>query len=439
MAHAEPRDVGELIACLRDARGRTLALLEDLDDEQWLGPELASVNPPLWEIGHVAWFQERWTLRHLRGRPALRADADELYDSAAVAHDTRWRLALPTRARTLDYVADVLAAVERELASRDALDARERYFHLLALFHEDMHGEAFVYTRQTLGYREPAVGDEDGEQAPVPDDTGARRAPGGGPCPGDVELPGGVFRLGAEPADAERHFVFDNEQWAHEVRVAPFRMARAPVTQAEFRAFVEDRGYERRELWSDAGWEWRVKEDARQPKYWKRDPRGTWLRRHHERWVPLEDHLPAHHVNAHEAEAFCRWAGRRLPTEAEWEFAAGPALHPWGDEPPTPGRAHLDLRRSGPCEVGACPDGDSPYGLRQMTGNVWEWTASEFGPYPGFAPGPYREYSEPWFGWHRVLRGGAFATRSRLLRNTWRNFYTPDRRDVLAGFRTCAL
>ncbi len=407
-----------LLASLRDARARTLSLLEDLDDEQWFGPELEIVNPPIWELGHVAWFQERWCLRHLFGLASLRTDADALYDSAAIPHDVRWQLGFPDRAGTLAYAAGVLERVERTLAQ--APD--EPYFHELALFHEDMHGEAFVYTRQTLGY------------APPP--CSAPHVPGGGPRPGDVEIEGGTFHLGARPGTG---FVFDNEQWAHEVRLAPFRMARAPVTQAEFRAFVEERGYERRELWSADGWSWCARAGARQPVYWRREPGGSWSRRRYDRWVPLEEHLPVHFVNAYEAEAYCRWAGRRLPSEAEWECAAGPARFPWGDGPPTEAHAQLDLASDEPCEVGAHPLGDTSRGLRQMLGNVWEWTATAFAPYPGFVPGPYGEYSEPWFGDHRVLRGGAFATRARLLRNTWRNFYRPHRRDVLAGFRTCAL
>jgi iron(II)-dependent oxidoreductase len=149
------------------------------------------------------------------------------------------------------------------------------------------------------------------------------------------------------------------------------------------------------------------------------------------------------HVNWYEADAYCRWAGRRLPTEAEWEAAAaGPdpkRRFPWGDEPPDPTRANLDGTALGCCDVAACPAGDSGFGCRQMFGNVWEWTASDFGPYPGFVPDPYKEYSQPWFGTHKVLRGGAWPTRARLLRTTWRNFYTPDRRDVWAGFRTCAV
>src|SRR5262249_43013236 len=158
------------------------------------------------------------------------------------------------------------------------------------------------------------------------------------------------------------------------------------------------------------------------------------------------------HVNWYEAEAYCRLAKRRLPTEAEWEMAAsgeptadgrGVAEHkrryPWGDEPPTPERANLDWRGGGCVSVNALPAGGSAFGVRQMIGNVWEWTATDFGPYQGFEPGPYKEYSAPWFGDHKVLRGGCWATRSRLVRNAYRNFYKPDRRDVWAGFRTCGL
>jgi iron(II)-dependent oxidoreductase len=174
------------------------------------------------------------------------------------------------------------------------------------------------------------------------------------------------------------------------------------------------------------------------------------LRVHYGELVPLAEHQPVIHVSWHEAQAYCAFANRRLPTEAEWELAASgepdgsggiaptKRLFPWGNEPPAPEHAHLDLESDGCCDVGAFARGDSAFGCRQMIGNVWEWTSSDFGPYPGFVVDPYREYSQPWFGTHKVLRGGCFATRARLLRNTWRNFYMPDRRDVLAGFRTCA-
>jgi iron(II)-dependent oxidoreductase len=214
------------------------------------------------------------------------------------------------------------------------------------------------------------------------------------------------------------------------------------VTQQEFAAFVEADGYRRRELWSDAGWAWREKSAATHPVYWERDGKGGWLRRDFDRRVPLEPHRPVLHVCWHEAEAYCRWAGRRLPTEAEWELAASgfeKRRFPWGDDDPTPERANLDALAAGCADVGAFAAGYGPFGCRQMLGNVWEWTADDFGPYPGFVPDPYREYSQPWFGTHKVLRGGCRVTRGRLLRNSWRNYYTPDRRDVWAGFRTCAV
>ena len=378
----------------------------------------------------MAWFQEYWTLRHLGRRAPILPNGDDLYDSATVPHDVRWSIALPDRARTLAYTRAVLDGIDDRLARIRELDVDERYFHLLALYHEDMHGEAFVYLRQTCGYPPPAVLSDQPAKGDVTTEDDR-------PPSGDVEVPGGLWRLGAEPL-RNSSFVFDNEQWSHEVVIPPFRISRTAVTQRAFRDFVTDGGYAWPEFWTEEGWRWRSALQAHHPVYWRPEPGGTWSRRRYDVWVPLEENLPVHFVNAHEADAFCGWAGRRLPTEAEWECAAGPARFPWGDEPPTPEHAQLDLRADGPYDVRGHAAGDSPFGVRQMIGNVWEWTATDFAPYPGFAPGPYREYSEPWFGTHRVLRGGAFATRARLLRRTFRNFYTPDRRDVLAGFRTCA-
>ncbi len=418
--------LGEL---LEDARRRTLGLVEDLDDGQLMGEQLAIVNPLLWEIGHVAWFQEKWSLRHLRGEAPIHDQADALYDSMAIAHDLRWDLPLFDRRATLAYMGRVLDRV-LELLERSSgeLGNDEVYFHLLPLFHEDMHAEAFAYSRQTHGYPAPA--------AAVYGIAG--ETPRGGPLPGDVEIVGGRFELGARPDAA---FVFDNEKWTHPVEVAPFRIARATVTQSELAAFIDDGGYRRREWWSAAGWAWRQQEDARHPVYWRRNG-DRWQRRSFDRWVDLEAHLPAVHVCWFEAEAYCRWAGRRLPSEAEWELAAGGGgkrTYPWGEEADACGRANLDGSRGGTLEVGALEDGDSRFGCRQMMGNVWEWTAADFGPYPGFVADPYEEYSRPWFGDHKVLRGGCWATRLRMLRNTWRNFYQPHRRDVWAGFRTCAV
>jgi iron(II)-dependent oxidoreductase len=428
------RDPHEVAQWVREARRRTFELVGDLSPDRLMGPRLAIVNPLRWEIGHVAWFQENWVLRYALGEEPLRKDGDALWDSGAIPHETRWDLPLPSLEETTAYMREVCDRVVDRLLTAPSPDLL--YLALYTVFHEDMHDEAFTSTRQTLGYAAPQLEAHRSES-----DLG------GGPFPGDAAIPGGRFVLGA---DQGQTFVFDNEKWAHEREIAAFAIARAPVTQSEYAGFVEDRGYQRQELWSEAGWRWRAAVDTEHPAYWRRAD-GGWQRRHFDVWVGLEPHKPVIHVNWFEAEAYCRWAGRRLPTEVEWEAAASleadprerrlsarKRLFPWGDDPPTPERANLDARAMGCLDVGALPHGDSAFGCRQMIGNVWEWTDDDFLPYPGFVPDMYADYSQPWFRTHKVLRGGCWGTRSRLLRNTWRNFYTPDRRDVWAGFRTCA-
>jgi len=457
--------VKELVATMRDFRERLLSLVNDLDEQQMIGPRIAIVNPPLWEIGHVAWTQEFWTLRHLRKERPILEHGDRLYNSTDVAHDTRWELLLPSRTDTLAYMNEVLERCIAGIDGKSELSPDEFYFYWLTTFHEGMHAEARAYTRQTLGYQPPpflkptAVTDVD------------QRA-----CLGDVEIPGGRFTIGATQ---DFPFVFDNEKWAHEIEIKPFRIARAPVTNGEFLEFVEEGGYRERRYWSDDGWRWLESGGAPQleqsfakffsktlnepmeltafnerldhPVYWHPLDNGRWQQRVYNRYVLLNEDLPVLHVSWYEAEAFCNWSGRRLPKESEWEVAAsgefaanGAQLserrrhYAWGDQPPRAELANLDWRNSGPVGVGAYPGGDSAFGCRQMIGNVWEWTADEFQAYPGFTVDPYKEYSKPWFGTHKVLRGGCWATSSLLIRNTWRNFYTPDRRDVWAGFRTCA-
>jgi iron(II)-dependent oxidoreductase len=419
-------DPSILAAELTASRARSRHITADLDGERLLGPKLRIVNPPLWEIGHMAWFQEFWCLRHrsagVPGESILRG-ADALYDSAKVAHDTRWTLPLPSLDATRNYLAEVLALVLRRL-EREPENADLHYFIQLAAFHEDMHAEAFHYTRQTLGY---------------PDPMPARKStPDAALGSGDAGLPGGLFLLGAGQSDG---FVFDNEKWAHEVRIAPFRMARTAVSNAEFLEFVAAQGYLRREFWDAEGWAWRESSSLDAPRYWVRSGSG-WNARRFDRTVPLEGTHPVLHVNWHEAQAYCRFAGRRLPTEAEWEYAASldqagaKRRYPWGEAAPAAGLANLE--GSGTVPTAALADGRSASGCLQLIGNAWEWTESPFEPYPGFTVDPYKEYSQPWFGTHKVLRGGSFASSRRLLRNTWRNFYTPDRGDIFAGFRTCA-
>jgi iron(II)-dependent oxidoreductase len=345
----------QLIADLQAARAKTRRLVDDLAGERELGPKLAIVNPPRWEVGHVGWFQEFWVLRRgSEARPSILPKADALYNSATVPHDTRWQLPLPAYRDTITYRDEVLEKVLEQLRRGDA----DPYFAELALRHEEMHAEAFHYTRQTLGY-------------PAPDGLGIALKVL--PDEKDLEAPGGLYYLGAKKGEG---FAFDNEKWSHPVLLEPFRIGRRLVTNAEYAGFVKAGG--------------------NPPAYW----RDGELRRF-DRWIPIPPGEPVMHVSWHDAQAYCKWAGRRLPTEAEWECAAMSGL--------------------------------------DMLGSVWQWTSSTFLPYPGYVRDPYKEYSEPWFGTHKVLRGGSFTTPPGEARARFRNFYTPDRRDIFAGFRTCAL
>ncbi|WP_290648168.1 selenoneine synthase SenA [Aquisalimonas sp.] len=428
----------ELIRILDDARRRTLDLTRDLTGDRQFGPNLSIVNPPLWEVGHVGFFHDYFALRTLYGLPDYQQpDAERLYDSSSIHHDDRWDLPLPTMQGTLDYLESVRNAMVERLPGGEATEAQS-YVYQLTILHEDMHAEAFTYTRQTLGYPPPEF--TDGVTPPEAEITGT--------LPGDAEVPGGAHQLGS---DASVPFRFDNEKQPHTVEVPGFAIARAPVTNSEYQAFVEDAGYQRPELWSKAGWQWRQEREQEAPLYWRRRGAG-WEQRWFDRWLPLAPHHPVCFVSLYEAQAYCCWAGRRLPTEAEWEVAAsrvptpdnralepGKRLYPWGDAPPSPSLVNMDGHRLGCVDVAAFPEGDSALGCRQMLGNVWEWTSSLFKPYPGFETDLYKDYSKPWFkeGRH-VLRGGAWATRSRLVHNGHRNYFTPDRNDIFAGFRTCA-
>jgi iron(II)-dependent oxidoreductase len=421
-----------LIDHMQDARAHTLTLIQGLDAEQLMGPKLATVNPLRWEIGHAAYFYEYWVLRQHLGLAPILATADRLYDSIGIAHDDRWDLPLPSLEDTLAYMQAVLDEVRSQL-ERNGPDPERDYLVEYGIYHEDMHTEAFTYTRQTLAYPTPAIGT-------LRDDRMHGR------LDGDAQIPGGVFRLGAAPEDG---FAFDNEKWAHEVEVQPFAIARAAVSNAEYAAFVEAGGYRDTRYWDEAGRNWLGASGLEHPCYWRRAG-DAWEMRRFDTWERLVPDAAVIHVCWHEARAYCRWAGRRLPTELEWEVAAAgepdasgvlaptKRRYPWGDEAPSPERANLDGRALGSLAVGALPEGDSAFGCRQMIGNTWEWTADDFAPYPGFTPDMYADYSQPLFGNTKVLRGGGWATRGRMIRNTWRTYYGPERNDVFAGFRTCA-
>jgi len=416
----------ELITQLKDARQRTLDLVAGLSYEQLMGPKnLAIINPLPWEIGHTAYFHELWCLRHRHQMDSFLNTADSLYDSININHDDRWDLPIPPLPEIYDYMDKVLNR-EIELLEAENGSPESIYLYRYALFHEDMHTEAFTYTRQTLSHPAPSLTPE--PELPVP----------AGGLDGDVHVPACEYQLGARPEDG---FCFDNEKLAHAVEIETFDIARAPVTNTQYLEFVEADGYNNRDYWDKDGWNWKNGRQLEHPVYWRKD-NSQWQQRHFDAWLTLAEHQPVIHVSWYEAQAWCRWAGRRLPTEAEWELAASGTdknYFPWGNDEPTKQHVNMDSRVLGCIDVAALPESDSVYGCRQMLGNVWEWTDTTFQPFKGFTSDMYEDYSQPLFDITKVLRGGAWTTRSRMIRNTWRNYYGPDRNDVFSGFRTCAI
>jgi ergothioneine biosynthesis protein EgtB len=380
-------------AALLDARARTLRLAQDF--RAALGPEphlpyAAELNPPLWELGHVAWFQEWWISRNpergrgvqadpgVRRTASLLPQADAWYDSSRVAHRTRWDLPLPDTQRTSQYLEQTLAATLERLDAlpHDAGDDALYFFRLTAL-HEQMHAEAAAYMGESLGI---AVAEM--EHAPT-------AAPGQ-----ELKVAAQAFTLGS----AGPGFHFDNELQALACDVAAFAIDAEPVTWGAFLPFVEEGGYDDARWWTPEGAAWLAHQSARRPAGLRRNASG-WERMRQGAWRVVREDEVAVHLSAHEADAWCRWAGRRLPTEAEWECAALAA----------PGF---------------------------LWGHAWEWTGSAFQPYAGFAPHPYQDYSQPWFGTRRVLRGASPATAPAIAHARYRNFFPPQRRDVPAGFRS---
>ena len=371
----------QLIQKLADARGRLKSLMDCLPAGGWLGPRAEHLNPPLWEYGHIVWFQERWCLRAQDDGSfagSMLDTADALYDSSNVAHATRWDLRLLEPAAVDEYAARVADAIASRL--RNGLSNALAYFAELCVYHELMHVEAWWMAFQDLGYAPPVQLDATGAHS-------AQRLP----------FPAGEVELGSGPDEG---FIFDNEKWRHALTVPAFDIDATPVSEASFAAFVDAGGYQQHEKWSAAGRAWLQASGARHPLYW-RQKNGGWQVRRFDRWTPLVADAPMRHINRYEAEACAAWVGRRLPTAGQWVRAAA-----------------------------------APVFCRGM---VWEWLGDMFVPYPGFSPDPYCDYSQPWFHTHGELRGGGPVTDLALKRPGFRNFYQPHRRDPFAGFRTASL
>ena len=413
----------QLISALEDARQRTLGLVATFSRAELERVHSPLMSPLAWDLGHIAAFEDLWLVHRYGGRPLLHAELLDVYDAMETPRAGRGELPFLRADEALEYLAQVR---EQTLDVVDERGFGDGVLHELVLRHEQQHNETMLQTMQ-LARLDPALADHTPPRVPPAPVTGLEL----------IEVPGGECTLGAPPIG----FAYDNERPRHRTDVGNFKIGRHPVTNASYLRFVEGGGYERREWWSDEGWAWKEEYDITRPGGWAPDHAAEWRLGALE---PLDPGRPVVHVSWFEADAFARAHGLRLPSEAEWEKAAtwdeqtGVARPlPWGNEATVPGvHANVDLSQPGPSPAGSYPDGASPYGVLGLIGDVWEWTASEFGAYPGFRANPYREYSEPFFGaGFRVLRGGSWATRARVSTPTFRNWDFPQRRQIFSGFR----
>jgi gamma-glutamyl hercynylcysteine S-oxide synthase len=436
---------------LTDARQRTTLLTDSVDEDDLVRQHSPLMSPLVWDLAHIANQEELWLLREVGGRDPMHPEIDPLYD--AFEHPRSERPTLPllppgearaygheVRGRVLDLLDRATFAGPRRPEAGGGFPRRPEAgggfprllgdgfaFGMIAQ-HEAQHDETMLITHQIR------------QGAPVL----AASSPGPAPAdvlrlPAEVLVPGGPFTMGtsAEP------WALDNERPAHTVEVAPFYLDTTPVTCGAYAQFIADGGYEEPRWWTAAGWEHRQQAGLTAPLYWRRDG-GQWTRRVFGRPELVRPDEPVVHVSWYEADAYARWAGRRLPTEAEWEKAArfDPATgltrrYPWGNADPEASLANLGQAFLRPAPAGSYPAGAAPCGARQLIGDVWEWTSSDFGPYPGFEAWPYKEYSEVFFGpEYKMLRGGSFAVSPVVGRATFRNWDYPIRRQIFAGFRT---
>lgn len=432
-----------LAEALGGARTRTLDLLAPLDDADLRRQHSPIMSPLVWDLAHVGNYEEQWLVRAVADRAPIDPSLDDLYDAFRHPRPNRPALPLLGPVEAQRYLTEVR---DRALDVLDDLDldapgplVSDGYVYAMVLQHEHQHDETMLATLQLMdgpGYR-PA----DALHLPGPAEQVRPVDP-----EAKVSVPGGTYLVGTSTDPS----AYDNERPAHTVDLPPFEIDAFPVTNERYLAFIGDGGYREQRWWTAEGWAWKESEAAECPLFWSREGGGSWsrLRFGWREDVPAGE--PVQHVSWYEADAFARWAGRRLPTEAEWEVVASAAPdggrrhYPWGEGPATERHANLWTaavgaggRRFGPAPIGSLPSGASSLGVEHMIGDVWEWTSSDFDAYPGFASFPYREYSEVFLGGdYKVLRGGSWATHPGAARNTFRNWDHPVRRQIFSGFRT---
>jgi iron(II)-dependent oxidoreductase len=410
---------------LEEARRRTFALVASVSDADLERVQSPLMSPLVWDLAHIAAYEDLWLVHRYGERPLLRDDLAAMYDAFETPRAVRGHLPLLDSAQAREYLEEVRS---RTLEVIDDRGIGDGLLHEMVLRHEHQHDETMLQTLMLARLE----GYELAGRRPMPDSP--RPAPTGLEM---IEIAAGPCMIGAKPDG----FAYDNERPRHRTDVRGYLIGRTPVTNGSYVTFVEGGGYERREWWSDEGWAWKEQYGIARPGAWTEDLDAEWRLGGLE---PLHPDRPVVHVSWFEADAFARAHGARLPTEVEWEKAAtwdeehGIARrYPWGNRRPVPGQnANVDHRGCGTAPAGAYPDGSSAYGCLGMIGDVWEWTSSRFDAYPGFVAHPYKEYSEVFFrDGYRVLRGGSWATRTRVATAAFRNWDYPQRRQIFSGFR----
>ena len=442
-------DKQSLIQALKNTHQKVVDLINTLSNSELSMPYHAGVNPPLWEIGHAAFFFEVFILKPLDKKESYNPEMDDIWDSFNIDHKDRWIAGMiPSKENTLNYVNAIHQSILTRIETKE-LTQDDLYLYKYSIFHQNMHVESLIWARQTMGYQKMVFDQPSNKDIPLGTET----------LTGDAEIPAGRYLIGM-PANSKHFasddFAFDNEKPSFEIDMDSFQISKTLVSNQEFVEFIEDGGYENEALWSWGGKKWlRTKQDTaippeknkalpKHPLYWRQE-NNQWLERHFDEWKPLVAEFPVTHVSYWEVEAFCTWAGRRLPTEHEWEVAAlgnikGKELRkfPWGNTMDA-NKVDMDGQHLAHIPVSAYPDGDSIFGCRQMLGTVWEWTSSQYLPYAGFSVDMYVFMSTLQFGYHKTTKGGSCATSSILIRGSYRQAYLPNRTDVFVGFRTCAL
>ena len=404
-----------LISAFIECRAKTLELFQNMDEATFCHQAHPDFSPVGWHLGHIAYTESLWILERTAALPCLFPQYRKLY--AADGLPKNQRVKLPTIKETRYYLDTIRDKVLSHMEKTD-LEQQERLWRFL-LQHESQHNETMSFVLQLIESQSSKDEKEnlDYFSSPLPPN----------PLNEMIQIPAGEFEMGSNSLDA-----MDNESPCHKVYLETYSIDRYPITCKQYRIFMEAGGYKNPQWWSEAGWEWLQKQQATQPLYWQDKP--AWYNN------------PVWGVSWYEAEAYAKFVGKRLPTEAEWEKAASwdenlkcRRIYPWGDKQPTSDHCNHNNIHGQTTPVNAYPQGQSPYGLYDTLGNVWEWTASWFDSYQGFQHYPYKGYSQVYFdNQHRVLKGGSWATRPWALRSSFRNWYYPSMRQMFAGFR-CAV